>query len=379
MNLNSWDILDKYFFGNTVENYLWFTGILLAGLLFRSLVSKLCSYVLFKIIKRFSGNASAREFYDLLKSPFSWLLLLIVGYVAFSYLEYPVNWQDDPEKRFSVESVVHVLYKVVLLISITWIFLRLVDFFGLILVHRASKTESRVDDQLVPFFRDGLKFVVIVMSFFVMLGSVFEVNIVTLIGGLGIGGLAVALAAKETLENLLGSFTIFLDKPFIIGDQVKIGTVSGHVETIGLRSTRIRTLEKSIVTVPNKKMVDVELENITERSFWRIKFSIGLLYSTKTEDLSNIISQIKKTLDNHEQISTDPFVVFEHFSQSSMEIMIAYLVISNDYSIVMKVREEINFKIMKIVRANNTDFAFPSTSLYVEKVASAQEGLVGGG
>ena len=109
MNANSLEILDKYILGNTVSNYLIFIGILIAGLLFRSLISKLCTYIIFKIIKRFSGNASAKEFYELLKDPFSWLLLLIVGYVAFSYLEYPVNWQDTPEKRFTVESVVHLI------------------------------------------------------------------------------------------------------------------------------------------------------------------------------------------------------------------------------------------------------------------------------
>src|SRR6185295_11619359 len=106
-----------------------------------------------------------------------------------------------------------------------------------------------------------------------------------LIAGLGIGGLALALAAKETIENLFASFTIFLDKPFTIGDLVQVGSVTGKVESIGFRSTRIRTAEKSFVTVPNKKMVDVELENQSERFERRAYFTIGLTYATSNEEM----------------------------------------------------------------------------------------------
>ena len=206
-----------------------------------------------------------------------------------------------------------------------------------------------------------------ILSFFFVLASVFEVNVVTLIGGLGIGGLAVALAAKETLENLLGSFTIFLDKPFTIGDHVKVGTIEGHVEHIGLRSTRIRTLDKNQVTVPNKKMVDAELENITERTLWRVKHHIGLLYSTDPKDLQNILDQIRKVIDNHEQIASDPLVRFDHFAASSLDIRVTYQVITNDFGIMMKVKEEINFMIIKIVKSNNTGFAYPSMSVYMDR------------
>lgn len=359
--------LEQVYFGNTVENYLWFGGILLAGLLLKELLSRLFSWLLFSLLRRFAKNATLKEFHSLLKHPFSWFLFLVVAYVAFSLLDFPENWETKPGDKYSVEIVVNILYQVILIGSITWIFMRVVDFIGLLLIHRAEKTESRLDDQLIPFFRDAMKILVCLLSLFFILASVFEVNIVTLIGGLGIGGLAVALAAKETLENLLGSFTIFLDKPFIVGDLVKVGNVNGHVEAIGLRSTRIRTLEKSLVTVPNKKMVDAELENITERSLWRVRFHIGLLYTTKGEDLKNIIDQILKTLNHHEQISTDPLVKLDQFSSSSIDILISYLVITNDFKVLMEVKETINFAIINIVRNNRSDFAFPSTSLYVEK------------
>jgi MscS family membrane protein len=368
MNDQMNSLMSQVFFGNSVEQWAWFFTILLAGFIFKKFFSKAFSSLLFRILKKFSGNTSARELNDLLKKPLGFLLLLIFGYIAASQLDFPDSWETQKDETLSVEIVVHMIYKILIIFSLTWILVRLVDFLGLILKSRAEKTDSKLDDQLVPFFRDTLKILVVLFSLFFILAAVFEVNVVTLIGGLGIGGLAVALAAKETLENLLGSFTIFLDKPFIVGDQVIVDKVNGHVESIGLRSTRIRTLEKTLVTVPNKKMVDAELENITERTLWRVRFSIGVLYTTSKDDLENINKQIRKALDDHMLISTDPVVRFENYGESSLNILISYLVTTNEFGVMAEVREEINFRIMEIVRANNTDFAFPSTSLYVEKI-----------
>lgn len=308
-----------------------------------------------------------QEFHDLLKKPFAILFLLAIGYVAFNYLSFPENWNIVPEDKFGVRMVIHKLYQTILIFSITWILLRIIDFFCLILFHRATRTQSRLDDQLIPFFKDGFKIFIVVLSFFFILAAVFSVNIVTLIGGLGIGGLAVALAAKETLENLLGSFTIFLDKPFIVGDNVKVGIINGHVEKIGLRSTRIRTLDKSMVIVPNKKMVDAETENISERTFWRSRQEIGLVYNTSESDIKNILLQLQQLLDGHEKIREGSNVNFDTFGLSSLILVIVYFVRTTDADEFSIVKEEINFKILSIVRANNSDFAFPTTSVIMEK------------
>ncbi|MFZ9943630.1 MAG: mechanosensitive ion channel family protein [Bacteroidia bacterium] len=359
--------LNSSFAGNTIENYLWFVGILLAGLVFQKALSKFFAVSIFSLFKKVSGAATSNEFHELVKKPFSLLLMLVVGYFAFNQLEFPWN-QPKPDSRWA--TTLHVLgigFRIAIIASITWIFLRVVDFFALILSYRASKTESKLDDQLVPFFRDGLKIIVIIFSIFFTLASVFEVNVVTLIGGLGIGGLAVALAAKETLENLLGSFTIFLDKPFTVGDQIKIGNVSGHVESIGLRSTRVRTLEKSIVTVPNKKMVDAELENITDRALWRVRFMIGLNYATDASHLEKILVEIRSLLNSNHMIDENPVVRFEQFGNSSLDVLIVYMVKTNEYETMIVERERINFEIMRIVKANNANFAFPSTSVYIQQ------------
>jgi MscS family membrane protein len=369
MELLDSPLWDKIYFGNTLADCIWFASILLFGLLFKRALSKIFSLSLFKLFKKVSGNATANEFHELLKKPFSVFMMLLVGYFAVIQLEYPWSKPSPGSRWHLFENFIATGFSIAVIASITWILLRVVDFFGLILYYRAAKTESKLDDQLVPFFRDGLKIMVVILSFFFTLASVFDVNVVTLIGGLGIGGLAVALAAKETLENLLGSFTIFLDKPFTVGDQIKVGNVSGHVESIGLRSTRIRTLEKSLITMPNKKMVDAELENITERTMWRVRFTLGLNYSTNAESLSKITLQIRSLLESNNMIDANPVVRFETFGQSSLDILISYMVKTSAYDEMIAVRENLNFEIMRIVHSSRGDFALQSPSVQIEKPA----------
>ncbi|MBL7916143.1 MAG: mechanosensitive ion channel family protein [Bacteroidia bacterium] len=363
----STEFLNLNFLGNTVENYLWCFGIILFGIIFQRLLSRVFALLLYRIFKKYSGNVGVKEFQDLLHRPFATFVILVAGYIGFNYLEFPVNWNVAPEEKFGLRMVIHRSYLIAVIISITWVFLRIVDFMGLILIDRATRTSSRLDDQLIPFFKDGLKIFIAILCFFFILASVFNVNIVTLIGGLGIGGLAVALAAKETLENLLGSFTIFLDKPFVVGDHVKVGAFQGHVETIGLRSTRIRTLDKSLVTVPNKKMVDAELENITQRTMWRSRTVVSLICSTPQDSVQKIISQIKEFLDHHPKIREGSTVNFDIIGQSSLDVLTVYFVRTTDADEFAEVKEEINFRIMEIVRSNGSDFAYPSTSIYIEK------------
>ena len=139
-------------------------------------------------------------------------------------------------------------FNFLLLITIFWTINRSIDFVGYKLKNKALETESKVDDQLIPFAIDIAKVLTIVLGVVMILGNVFDVNVTALVTGLGIGGVAFALASKESLENLLGSFTIFFDKPFTVGDTVNLGGVTGTVEKVGFRSTRIRTFDKSVVT-----------------------------------------------------------------------------------------------------------------------------------
>tara|TARA_Y100001934_G_C11965409_1_gene591504 strand:- start:79 stop:678 length:600 start_codon:yes stop_codon:yes gene_type:complete len=199
------------------------------------------------------------------------------------------------------------------------------------------------------------------------MGKVLNINITALATGLGIGGVALAMASKESLENLLGSFTIFFDQPFTVGDTVTVGNITGTVEKVGFRSTRIRTFDKSLVTVPNKKMIDAELDNLGERPVRRVKFNIGLTYETSAEQIKSIVADIQKMIDNHPKTNQDGKVRFQEFGSSSLDLLIIYFVNSPKWDTLIDVREDINYQIMEIVKKHKSDFAFPSTTVYLQK------------
>ena len=193
-----------------------------------------------------------------------------------------------------------------------------------------------------------------------MLGSISNINIASLIAGLGIGGLAFALAAKESIENLLGSFTIFLDKPFVVGDLVQIGGVSGNVEKIGFRSTRIRTLDKSYVTVPNKKLVEAELDNLSLRTLRRVKFTLSLSYSNSSEQIKSFIEDLKKFITENPTTQQEAQVRFFELGKASIDLMVLYFIDTSEYDFYLEMREKVNYEIMDIAQKNKISFANPT-------------------
>ncbi|MBL4623758.1 MAG: mechanosensitive ion channel, partial [Flavobacteriales bacterium] len=161
-----------------------------------------------------------------------------------------------------------------------------------------------------------------------------------LLAGLGVGGLALALAAKESLENLLSSFTIFFDKPFVLGDTVKVGGVVGTVEKVGFRSTRLRTPEKSYVTIPNRKMIDAELDNLSLRTFRRVKQTVGLTYGTPVSSIQLIVQDIQQLIDGHQHTNQDGKAKFTDFGASSLDVMVNYYVDTMDWRVYLDVKQD---------------------------------------
>lgn len=356
------DFFKISFLGNSIVNYCWFVGILLIGLIFQRVLSKLLTLFVFKFLQKHTTGVGSDRLLVLLKKPMGVFIMLVFIFLAFNRLEFPAVWNFEPIEKFGLRMILYRFFQVAIVVSLTWILLRVVDFFGIVFMHRASLTISKSDDQLVPFVKEAVKVMISIFSLFFILGAIFELNVASLVAGLGIGGLAIALAAKESIENLLGSFTIFFDKPFVIGDSIKVGAVEGQVENIGFRSTRIRTVEKSFVTVPNKKMVDNELDNFSLRTQRRASFSIGLTYETKAEQFKSIITDIKAFIYNHPQILKDEVHVrLYDFDPDSINIMVLYLVDSPDYKLYLEVREEINYKIMEIVDKYGSSFSHPAT------------------
>ncbi|HEY0030690.1 MAG TPA: mechanosensitive ion channel family protein [Bacteroidia bacterium] len=304
----------------------------------------------------------------LLKKPLGIFIMLISVYLAFDRLSFPSEWDFVAIQHFGVRMILYRSFQIAIIITITWVCLRVIDFFGLILMYRASLTESKTDDQLVPFIKESIKVIFTILAVFFIMSAVFKLNIASLIAGLGIGGLAIALAAKESLENLLGSFTIFLDKPFIIGDTIKVGAIEGTVEKIGFRSTRIRTAEKSYLTVPNKKLVDTELDNLSLRIQRRARFDIGLTYETKPEQLKKIIAEMQDHIQKHPHVlANETRIRLFEFDKSALNVMVLYFVDTLEYDVYLDVRQEINYAILHIVQENGAEFAYPTTSIHMKK------------
>ncbi|RZK49031.1 MAG: mechanosensitive ion channel family protein [Pedobacter sp.] len=363
------EFLNNIYWGNSVQAYLFFAGIILVGLTFKRIVSRFLSRLLFRVFKNFAEEVKIDTFVSILLKPFEFFITIVTLFIASKQLKHPMGVEIftytvkqgnlKVAESFKIGHLLDKIFLFLIIWSVFWIILRIIDFVAYVFLHRAQKTENKADDQLVPFLKELSKFIVYFIGFFVLLGYVFEVNAVSLITGLGIGGIAIALAAKESLENLIGSFTIFIDKPFTVGDAVKVDGIEGTIEKVGFRSTIIRSVDKTTIIIPNRAMIDGVLENLTRRNYRRVKFTIGITYETSNTQIQQIIQEIKGYLYGLEGVS-DVQVNFESFGDFALNIQILYLVHQDNYADFLTIKEAVNFKVIEIVEAQGSGFAYPT-------------------
>ncbi len=359
------ELLQSEFYGNSLQDFCSFLILIVLGLLFRKTIARSISHMLYRVMNK-KGTVSTQQFDELLTKPIGLLVILMILYIASSFIGFPENLDIANKDGFGVRTLFNKIYSFFILLAGTKILLGLVDYFGLILINRADATESKMDDMLIPFAKESGKILVYIIAALILLGNIFNIDVTALATGLGIGGLAIAMASKESLENLLGSFTIFLDKPFVVGDIVTSGGVTGQVEKVGFRSTRIRTFDKSVVTVPNKNMVSVELDNLGVRPVRRAKFMIGLTYDSSIDQIKSVVEDIQIMINKHPQTDQEGRVRFQEFGSSSLDIMVLFFVDSPSWEEFIDVKQDVNYKIMEIVQKHKCDFAFPSTTVYLQ-------------
>ena len=365
--MESIEFLNFEFLGNTLKQYISFIITFVIGLVLIIPIKSIIIKILFKFFGKDHDDKDTLKFKDLLNKPLQYFLVLIILHFSLSFISMPDFMVYNSEGDVNYSDIFSKCYNLLLLITVFWVITRSIDFVGYKLKIKALNTESKVDDQLIPFAIDLAKVITIVLAIVMILGDIFKVDITALVAGLGIGGVAFALASKESLENLLGSFTIFFDKPFTVGDTVTLGGVTGTVEKVGFRSTRIRTFDKSVVTVPNKNIISTELDNLGARPVRRVKFNIGLTYDTSVKNIKNIVADIQKLIDDHPMTNKDGRVRFLNFGASSLDIMVLYYVDSPDWEVLIDAKQKINYEIIDIVNKYKCEFAFPSTSVYIEK------------
>lgn len=304
-------------------------------------------------------------FFEALSKPLGFMLLLAGLAANFAILPLP----EQPDiNRFVMSSL-----KVASTVIILWFLFRLVDVATKSLAHIVSRTESKLDKQMVPFISRAVKIVmgIIIVLWILQLSGY---NISSLLAGLGIGGLAVALALQETLANFFGSLAIFTDRPFGVGEIIEVDDIRGTVEEIGFRSTRIRTFNSTLVTIPNKTLANSVIENISKAGKRRVVQAIKVTHKTTTTQLQEAVPFIRNIVLHDKNVDPESVIVnFSDFGEYSLNITIIYFTKVFDYREFLASKERINLAIMKNLEQLGISIAFP-TKIYIDNISKKTEG-----
>ena len=235
-------------------------------------------------------------------------------------------------------------------------------------MHKAY--DVKVDKILFPFIAKTIRLIIVALAI-TIIAEKWGYNIQGFVTGLGLGGLAFALAAKDAASNLIAGIFIILDKPFTIGDWITSDTLEGSIEEISFRTTKIRTVDHALIIVPNSKLTNEAVTNFSRRGKRRVKLSLELTYRTSRDKLEICVDKIRELLENHSQVSKEGILVrFDKFNSSSLDILICFFTETPDFDEYFKIKENVNFNIMDILQQEGVSMAFPSTSVYLESLPS---------
>jgi MscS family membrane protein len=356
------EILNQDLFGVPVEKLGLFFIIILLTFIIKSIFIYVIEKKLTVLVKK-----TKTELDDMLlnaiKSPLGYLILLQGFYLAILSLQLP-----EKIGQLDVTSIVHAIY----ILAVSFIFLyfifKVIDIVAYYLYQEAKKTDSTLDDQLVPLLVKSLRILVVTIGILFILQN-FGYNITSLLAGLGLGGLAFALAAQNTVSNLFGSITIFSDKPFQLGDWISIGDIEGTVEEVGFRTTRVRRFDQALVTVPNSQFINTGIINYSAMKKRRINFNLGVTYGTSTDKMEEAVAGIKKIIEDDEKFDHSFYMVrFTEFGEYSLNIFIYCFTKTIDWAESLAIREEFNLKIMKLLEELGVEIAFPSQTIYLKGI-----------
>ncbi|MDB2405543.1 mechanosensitive ion channel family protein, partial [Arcobacteraceae bacterium] len=252
------------------------------------------------------------------------------------------------------------------ILVIFWIIINVLEHISQSIHHITNRFGDKINPDVANFIIKSIRFFIIIIGFVAVLQE-WGYNVSGFLASLGLVGMAFALAAKDTASNLFGSLVIFTDKPFKVGDWIKTPNVEGTIETVGIRSTRVRTFAQALVSVPNGVLANSAILNWSEMGKRRIKMDLGLTYDTSGQTIENIIQDIKEMLKNHDEIHQATIhIYFSSFGSSSLNIFCYYFTKTTNWGEFMRVREDTYLQIMKIVEQNNASFAFPTQTLHIE-------------
>jgi len=344
--------LKTEFLGITVSQALIALGFIFGGFLLRRIVEKAFVGIAMAVAK--TDNVYDDLLLEIVRKPLSLACVPFGLYLALHTLPLPTEPVD-------VGAFLSAAFKTVTVVFVIWVALRFVDGICGVWQNYAKRTDSSIDDMLVPIVRKSLK------SFLVIVGGILTLqnmgySVGSLLAGFGLGGMAFALAAKDSLANIFGSIVIFLDRPFKVGDWIEMDGLEGTIEEIGLRTTRVRTFANSLITVPNAKWTTSAINNWSRMKKRRISTSIGLTYDTKPAQMEAMLESIRELIRKDEGLRNDFFLVnFNSFGPSSMDIFIYCFTTTTAWGEFLEVQQRFFLNIAKA----GLEFAFPTQTLHV--------------
>ncbi len=348
----------------TVEYWQWLMILLviLLGLTLDLLVRSLLK-LSWRRVERHRGRKTDRAVLRRAVRPFG---LLAAGILWYAML------QVGGLPSFA-SSALLVAVKVILSIAGVWSAWRLVDLIADVFATKAAQTETKIDDLLVPLVERSVKIFIVAIGL-VYIADAFDVPIVPLLSGLGIGGLAVAFAAKDTIENFFGSIAVILDRPFEVGDWIVTGEIEGTVEWMGFRSTRIRTFYNSVVTFPNASLVRATVDNYGRRSFRRYKTMVNLAYSTPPEKIEAFCEGVREIVRQHPFTRKDYYHVWlNEFGAHSLDVLVYIFFEAPDWSVELRERQRFMLDVIRLADRLGVEFAFPTQTIHLFKEEHGRE------
>lgn len=331
---------------NRISDYLIVGAVILLALVVKKRASKNITRLVFRIFRKLGRQINEKEFFDLVLAPLENFFFFLVLYLSLDSLHFP-DLLKVRIMKINAQVFLDRLGMGTLIVFFFHTLLRIIDYLAVVLEKRARATDDLTDDQLVIFFREFFKAVLIIICILVLIRFVFGQDITKLLAGLSIAGAAIALAAKESLENLIASFIIFFDKPFTVGELLKVNQVHGTVEKIGLRSTRIRTTDKTFVTIPNKMMVDSIVDNISQRNRRRVELLLHIDLKTSKEEIDNLLLALDQRIAFSELV--DKTILFSDIRQDAFLVTIEYFTEMEALSAFNALKQQVNLVVLQVL------------------------------
>lgn len=355
---------------NSLQSYIEVFLTIVLAFIIKRFISKYLAGLIYRIFSRVGKNFRKQSFLDLIINPLETFLFIFIIVFAFDKLTLPNFLHFNLFRSVDFKTVLQSIVDGILIITFIRLCIRLVKFIALILQDRNENDSNTGNDatthQLIIFFQDFFKVFLIIVGGLLVLHFSFHYRVSNFLTGLSLVVAAIALATKESLENLIASFIIFFDKPFTTGDTVKVQGFNGVVEKIGLRSTRIRTDHKTFITVPNKQMVDTILDNITLRTERRVDISLEIGLSATSAQLKAVAEGIKEILQL-DIINSSTVYVSDTGKNAHIITVLYFTSIVQTLAEFYTLRQNINLDILDLLKANNVELAAASTDIVVSQ------------